>query len=125
MKRPAILYEDISFAFMGHRSYTPMTLHPYLSMATRTEQPDDSKKALQLRLRKMMGQIRSIETMIEQDMSAQEILTQAISVRKALKSFTEVVIQEHAASCVEGSPNPKEAQRKLRDLLLVLKRYVE
>lgn len=53
------------------------------------------------------------------------VLTQVVSVRKALKSFAEVVIHQHAHQCIEGASDPKEAQRKLRDLLTVLERYGE
>ena len=83
------------------------------------------KKALLLRLRKIAGQLRAIETMVEQEAESGEILTQTNSVRKALKSFSEVVIQEHLGSCMEGASSVKEAQRQMKELLTVLKRYVE
>ena len=85
----------------------------------------DEKKALQSRLRKIAGQIAGIERMVEADRDCPEVLTQVVSVRKALKSFAEVVIHEHAHQCIEGASNPKEGQRKLRELLMVLERYVE
>jgi len=50
---------------------------------------------------------------------------QVVSVRKALKSFAQVVIHQHAHQCIEGAAEPREAQRKLRELLTVLERYVE
>ena len=83
------------------------------------------KKALQLRLRKIAGQITAIEKMVEDDRDCPEVLMQVVSVRKALKSFAQLVIHEHAHECIEGASEPKEAQRKLRELLTVLERYVE
>ncbi len=83
------------------------------------------KRALQLRLRKIAGHIAAIEKMVEEDRDCPDVLTQVVSVRKALKSFAEVVIHQHAHQCIEGAADPKEGHRKLRELLSVLERYVE
>jgi DNA-binding FrmR family transcriptional regulator len=85
----------------------------------------EEKRALQLRLRKIAGQIAAIEKMVGEDRDCPEVLMQVVSVRKALKSFAQIVIHEHAHQCIEGAAEPKEAQRKLRELLTVLERYVE
>jgi DNA-binding FrmR family transcriptional regulator len=87
--------------------------------------PPDEKRALQLRLRKIAGQIAAIERMVEEDRDCPDVLMQVVSVRKALKSFAEMVIHQHAHQCIAGASAPNEAQRKLRELLAVLERYVE
>ena len=102
-----------------NQPYFPVPIH-----STPASEATD-KKALLLRLRKIAGQLRAIETMVEQEAETEDILTQTNSVRKALKSFSEVVIQEHLGSCMEGASSVKEAQRQMKALLSVLKRYVE
>ena len=87
--------------------------------------PPDEKRALQLRLRKIAGQIGAIEKMVGDDRDCPDVLTQVVSVRKALKSFAEFVIHQHTHECIEGATDPKDGQRKLRELLTVLERYVE
>ena len=82
-------------------------------------------KALRQRLRKIAGQVRAIETMVDDHTDCAEVLTQVVSVRKALKSFAEVLIKQHTESCIAGASDPAEGQRRLRELLLVLKRYIE
>jgi DNA-binding FrmR family transcriptional regulator len=98
--------------------------HSHSHAHTHTHSPDE-KKALQLRLRKIGGQVAAIEKMVDQDCDCPDVLMQVVSVRKALKSFAQVVIHQHAHQCIEGAGEPKEAQRKLRELLTVLERYVE
>ena len=83
------------------------------------------KKALQLRLRKMSGQLAAIERMVEDDVTCPEVLTQIVSVRRALKSLAELIIHDHLHECIGGTTNPREGQRKLRELLTVLERFVE
>ena len=85
----------------------------------------EQKKAFQLRLRKIAGQIAGIERMVDDDRDCPEVLTQVVSVRKALKSFAELVIHDHLHHCIEHGQTPKESQRKLRELLSVLERFVE
>jgi len=83
------------------------------------------KKALQNRLRKVAGQVRAIEAMVNADIDCSEVLAQVVSARKALKSFAEVLIQQHTHTCIARAANAREGQRRLRELLTVLKRYVE
>ncbi len=94
-------------------------------MAHTHAHPHSEKKALQNRLRKVAGQIRAVETMVDADIDCSEILAQVVSARKALKSFAEVLIQQHTQTFIAGAANPREGQRRLRELLTVLKRYVE
>ncbi len=77
------------------------------------------------RLRKLAGQIRAIERMVDEHTDCSEVLTQVVSARKALKSFAEVLIKQHTESCIASASDPAEGQRRLRELLVVLKRYVE
>jgi DNA-binding FrmR family transcriptional regulator len=83
------------------------------------------EKALRNRLRKVVGQLRAIEKMIDEDTDCSEVLTQVISARRALKSFAEILIQQHTESCIAGASDPAEGQRRLKELSTVLKRYVE
>jgi DNA-binding FrmR family transcriptional regulator len=83
------------------------------------------QRALQLRMRKIAGQIRAIETMIDDHTDCSEVLTQVISVRRALKSFAEIIISQHTESCIAGATDPAEGRRRLKELSIVLKRYVE
>ena len=80
---------------------------------------------MEIRLRKVIGQLKSVEQMVQADHECVDILTQIISARKALKSFAEVVIREHARECIAGASNARESQRRLRELLVVLERYIE
>jgi len=83
------------------------------------------KRSLEIRLRKIIGQLKSVEQMVQDDRDCVDVLTQIVSARRALKSFAEVVIHQHAHECIARSAEPRESQRKLRELLVVLERYVE
>ena len=87
--------------------------------------PEHEKEALKIRLRKMAGQIKAIENMVEKDEDCGDVLTQVISVKKALKSFSEKLIYSHMNHCIEEAKSPQDGKQKLRELIEVLERYVE
>lgn len=87
--------------------------------------PEKETKALKTRMRKITGQLNGIEKMIEAERDCTEILTQLVSARKALKSLSEKIIHAHLRHCIDDAQKPDVARKRLRELLTVLKRYVE
>lgn len=81
------------------------------------------KRALVVRLRRIKGQIEGIEKMVEADADCSDVLMQVVSARRALKSFSEEMIESHVDECIEGAASRSESRRELRSLLTVLKRY--
>lgn len=95
-----------------------------MKQAQEPHNPKD-RRALTIRVRKITGQLRGIERMIEEDRDCADVLAQLVSARRALKSLAEVLIRGHLRHCVGEAQNNAEAQRRLRDMLMVLERYVE
>jgi DNA-binding FrmR family transcriptional regulator len=93
-------------------------------MKARHTRPGLEKRALIVRLRKIKGQIEAIEKMVEADADSSDVLMQVVSSRRALKSFSEEVIESHLHACMESPHSRSEGQANLRSLLTVLERYV-
>lgn len=62
---------------------------------------EDEKKALMTRLKKIEGQIRGIEKMVDDDMYCPDILTQVAAATSALNSFNKVLLSCHIKGCVK------------------------
>jgi len=60
----------------------------------------EDKKALLTRLKKIEGQIRGIERMVEEDIYCTDILTQVSAATSALNSFNKVLLACHIKGCV-------------------------
>ena len=100
--------------------------YPAVAKAKHTHfHPEGETKALQARLRKIVGQLNGIERMMEADRDCVEVLTQLVSARKALKSLSEKIIHSHLHHCIESATDEATAKRSLGELLTVLERYVE
>ena len=83
------------------------------------------RRAQTLRVRRIAGQMKAIERMLEEDRDCSEILMQLVSARRAIKSLAEALIHSHLHHCVESAQSQAEGKKKLRDMLAVLERYVE
>ena len=89
------------------------------------QHPENETKALKTRLRKILGQIQGIEKMMDESRDCSDVLTQLVSVRKALKSLSEQIIHSHMEHCIAHASSANAGRKKLQELLTVLERYVE
>lgn len=80
---------------------------------------EEEKKKLNIRLKKIEGQIRGISTMLDEDRYCVDILTQVMAVQAALNSFNKELLSRHIKSCVvEDIKNDnEEAVDELCELL--------
>ena len=86
----------------------------------------DGKEEQLKRLRRIEGQIRGLQRMIEEDKYCIDILTQVSAATRALQSFSLGLLDEHLASCVvdaaqKGGP---EAEAKVREASEAIARLV-
>ena len=65
-----------------------------------TYRTEEEKKAMMARLKRVEGQIRGIEKMVEQDQYCPDILIQVSAATSALNSFTKVLLANHVKGCV-------------------------
>ena len=67
----------------------------------RTKKREEKEyKDLINRLRRIEGQVRGLEGMLEKDAYCADILTQVAATKSALNSFTKVLLSSHIKTCV-------------------------
>lgn len=60
---------------------------------------EKEKNLITNRLRRLEGQIRGLERMVEEDRSCQEVLTLLSGVRSALDATADVILEHYVESC--------------------------
>lgn len=70
-----------------------------------------SKDQLAKRLRRIEGQVRGIQGMVEEDRYCIDVITQISAVQAALDKVALGLMDEHARHCVIGGPEDKQADR--------------
>lgn len=86
------------------------------------------RKKLQNRLRRIEGQVRGIEKMVEEDRYCIDILTQIAATTTALESVGLKILEEHTRHCVAGalaSGDQAVAQEKTEELLAAVQRFTK
>jgi len=63
----------------------------------------DNKEAVQKRLRRVEGQVRGIERMVEEDRYCIEILEQVSAATKALQAVALELLDDHLAHCLSDA----------------------
>ncbi|BBJ27884.1 metal-sensitive transcriptional regulator [Athalassotoga saccharophila] len=72
------------------------------------------------RLRRIEGQVRGIQTMIENDRECPDILIEISAIKSALDAVSKIIAQNYTYECVKVSPDNEE---KLESLLKAIFKY--
>jgi DNA-binding FrmR family transcriptional regulator len=93
--------------------------------------PDELKEEMQRniisRLRKIEGQIRGLQGMVNGDKECEQILTQLRAAQSALKSVSSLVLKSYLTKCyseIGQKPNPEELYRKLEKTVVLLTKFI-
>lgn len=91
-------------------------------MASYTARRDDYLA----RLRRIEGQVRGLQRMVEQDKYCIDVLTQVAAATKALQAFSLELLEEHLATCVVDAARAGDgqAQEKVREATDAIARLV-
>jgi DNA-binding FrmR family transcriptional regulator len=78
------------------------------------------------RLRRVEGQVRGLQRMVEEDQYCIDVLTQVSAATRALESFALAMLDEHLEHCVAAAiqDGGEEAQLKLREANAAIARLV-
>lgn len=79
-----------------------------------------NKDKVLARLSRLEGQVRGIAKMVEEDRYCVDVLVQTSAVRSALKAVDKLVVEDHAAHCIEdviASGDADEQRVKFQELV--------
>ena len=85
-----------------------------------THVPPETKEALERRLRRIEGQVRGLQRMVDDERYCADILVQIASVQEALRGVGRLLLQNHLAHCTTDairSGDPAEAERVVQELV--------
>lgn len=85
------------------------------------------KKDILLRLRRIEGQIRGLQRMVEEGVPCPEVLTQVAAATAAIKKVGAVIVQSYMEECLEKTqkgPSVKQGE-SLRDFQKAISRYID
>lgn len=88
---------------------------------------EPERKDVLLRLRRIEGQIRGLQRMVEQGIPCADILTQVAAVTAAVKKVGTVVVKTYMEECLDKTQRAPGVKRTetLRDFQKAVSRYID
>jgi CsoR family transcriptional regulator, copper-sensing transcriptional repressor len=81
------------------------------------------KEAVLKRLRRIEGQVRGVERMVEEDRYCIDVVTQVTAIQAALDKVALELLSDHAAHCVVGATEA-DRPRRTEELMATVKRLL-
>jgi DNA-binding FrmR family transcriptional regulator len=80
---------------------------------------------VQSRLRRIEGQIRGLQKMVDEDRYCIDVLTQVNAARAGLESVALMLLRDHTEHCVSEAIRAGEGRAKVRELSEAVERLVK
>lgn len=74
-------------------------------------------ETLVARLRRIEGQIRGIQRMLEEDRVCEDIVTQVMAARTALDQVSLLILDHHVQRCICDNNTPEDSMRTMQGAL--------
>ncbi len=81
------------------------------------------KDRLTKRLRRIEGQVRGVEKMVEDDRYCIDVLTQISAIQSALDAVALQLLESHTKGCVRSAIRSGKGEAAIDELMAVVKRF--
>lgn len=88
-----------------------------------TPRSEEKKEKMLKRLKRIEGQVRGIQKMIEEDRYCVDILIQISAIESALKQVGFSVTERHMNHCVSDAIRKGEGEESITELMKVLRQF--
>lgn len=85
----------------------------------------EDKQKLLNRLKRIEGQTRGIQRMVQEDKYCVDIMTQISSIQSALEQVSLTLMEDHMRHCVTEAIQQGNGDEKITEVVNVLKRYAK
>lgn len=82
----------------------------------------EHKSRIQTRLRRLEGQVRGVQRMIDEDAYCVDVLTQLSAIIAAARGVGMLVLEDHIRGCVVGAP-ADEREDRIDELTQAIERF--
>ena len=88
---------------------------------------DEKKKQILMRLKRIEGQLRGLQRMVEEENPCSDILTQVAAVTGAIKKVGMAIVQDHMEECLSRTKDEAATKReeRLSEFQKAVARYID
>ncbi len=85
----------------------------------------ESKDDLVRRLKKIEGQVKGIQRMVESDKYCVDVLIQVAAVRAAINRVGTIVFEHHSRECMRNAVEDNDQEASIEELIGVLTKFIK
>lgn len=86
---------------------------------------EQQKKDIQTRLRRIEGQVKGIEKMIENDSCCREVLIQVAAIRSAINKVGGLILQNYTKNCVKDEDCDPQYDKVIDELIATFNMFLK
>lgn len=95
-------------------------MEKYLHEEPVVPRTDEEKEAVVNRLKRIEGQVRGIQRMVEEDRYCVDVLVQISAINAALKKVGSTITERHLKHCVSHAVQHGEGDKAIEELIAVM-----
>lgn len=85
----------------------------------------DSRKGILIRLRRIEGQVRGVQRMIEAEDECSEIMNQIAAIKSAVNQVGLLVFENHARECIARSLQEEDNEQSFEEIVKMMGRFIK
>lgn len=87
----------------------------------------NDKDALQKRLKRIEGQVKGIQKMVDEDRYCVDILVQISAIRSAINKVGTIILENHVRGCVSESirNNDDDAENTIGEMMDIINKFTK
>ncbi|HEX2946292.1 MAG TPA: metal-sensitive transcriptional regulator [Clostridia bacterium] len=88
------------------------------------EMKTESREEILKRLRRIEGQVKGIQKMIEEDKNCSDILTQVAAVRAAINKTGSLILEKHSMTCIHNAATAEDKDKAMAELAKTMQSFM-
>lgn len=85
---------------------------------------NEDKQEVIRRLKRIEGQVKGIQKMVEEDKSCVDILTQVAAVRAAINKVGGIILERHSKDCMQNALSAEQKEQALKSLIDTIQKFL-
>lgn len=85
----------------------------------------EARKSILIRLRRVEGQVRGVQRMIENEADCGEIMNQIAAIKSAVSQVGLLVFENHARECIARSMQADDNEKSFDEIIKMMGRFIK
>jgi len=85
----------------------------------------DAHKSILIRLRRIEGQVRGVQRMIENEAECSEIMNQIAAIKSAVNHVGLLIFENHARECIARSLQEEDNEQSFDEIVKMMGRFIK